>query len=43
MQAFPAHEYTQANTKWAVAVNPGNRELQARKQQVDLLRSEVPP
>jgi len=37
---YPAHEYTQANTKWAITVNPGNQDLQARKKQVDQLRSQ---
>ena len=36
-----AHEYTQSNAKWAVAVDPNNKKLQQRKEQIDSLRSKV--
>lgn len=36
-----AHEYTQSNAKWAVTVDPNNKKLQQRKEQIDGLRSKV--
>ena len=36
-----AHEYTQSNAKWAVTVDPNNKKLQQRKEQIDSLRSKV--
>lgn len=38
---FCAHEYTQANAKWAQAVNPHNQRLAQRAKQVADLRSKV--
>jgi hydroxyacylglutathione hydrolase len=37
---YCAHEYTQANAKWARAVNPNNEALKQRQQKVAELRSE---
>ena len=36
-----AHEYTQSNAKWAVTVDPDNKKLQQRKEQIDKSRSKV--
>lgn len=36
---FCAHEYTQANTKWAKAVNPNNKQLAERADKVAEMRS----
>jgi hypothetical protein len=40
-QVWCAHEYTQANAKFAVTVNPSNAELLARKARVDEARATV--
>lgn len=40
-RVYSAHEYTQANAKFALAVDPDNPKLIARKQEVDKMRSEV--
>jgi len=38
-QVYCAHEYTQANMKFALVVEPGNAALQARNQEVGRLRA----
>ena len=38
-RVYCAHEYTQSNMKFALAVEPGNQALQQRSQEVDRLRS----
>lgn len=40
-QVYCAHEYTQSNARFAVHVDPDNKALQARKQQIDDARSRV--
>jgi hydroxyacylglutathione hydrolase len=40
---YCAHEYSQANAKWAVAADPGNEALQARKKEIDSARAQSPP
>jgi hydroxyacylglutathione hydrolase len=40
---YCAHEYSQANAKWAVAVDPKNDALQDRKKEIDSLRAQLPP
>eukprot|EP00891_Asterochloris_glomerata_P004686 jgi/Astpho2/4686/Aster-00247 len=42
-KVFCAHEYTQSNAKWAVTVDPNNKKLQQRKEQIDGLRSKGEP
>ena len=42
-RVFCAHEYTQANGRFALSVEPENRELQARMQEVDRLRADGVP
>ncbi len=42
-QVYCAHEYTQANIAFALAVEPGNTALQARAARVDALRAELKP
>ena len=37
---YCAHEYTQANCAFALAVEPGNPALQARSLEIDSLRAE---
>lgn len=37
---FCAHEYTQANARWAVTVDPENATLQERKQKIDSMREQ---
>jgi len=37
------HEYTQANGRFAITVDPNNRELHARRQEVDALRAQGQP
>ena len=39
-RAYCAHEYTQANIRFALAVEPGNKALQIRAEQVTRLRAE---
>ena len=39
-QVYCGHEYTQANARFALTVEPGNRDLVARAQRVDALRAE---
>lgn len=38
---YCAHEYTQSNAKFALSVDPDNRQLQQRKQEIDELRSKA--
>lgn len=40
---YCAHEYTQANAKFALSVEPGNAALQARAAEVDRLRADDQP
>lgn len=40
---YCAHEYSQANARWAVAVDPANQDLVKRKQEIDDARSMAPP
>jgi hydroxyacylglutathione hydrolase len=40
---YCGHEYTQANARFAVTVEPQNAELQDRVKQIDLLRSDGKP
>lgn len=40
---YCAHEYTQANAKFALSVEPQNQELQARSKEIDELRSAGKP
>lgn len=40
---YCAHEYTQANARFALSVEPGNQALQARAAEVDALRAEDKP
>lgn len=40
---FCAHEYSQANAKWAVTVDPNNEALKKRKQKIDWMREEGKP
>lgn len=42
-QVYCAHEYTQANIRFALAVEPGNRRLIARSQEVNALRQAGTP
>lgn len=42
-RVYCAHEYTQSNLKFALAVEPGNAALQARVQEVARLRAEQQP
>lgn len=39
-RVFCAHEYTQANARFALTVEPGNRDLAARAKRIDALRAE---
>lgn len=39
-RVYCAHEYTQANCRFALAVEPGNKALQARAREIDSLRAE---
>jgi hydroxyacylglutathione hydrolase len=43
MQFFCGHEYTQANIKFALTIEPGNKALQARAKEVDALRAAGKP
>jgi hydroxyacylglutathione hydrolase len=40
---YCGHEYTQANVKFALTIEPGNAALQARAKEVDLLRAAGKP
>lgn len=40
---YCGHEYTQANAAFAVTIEPGNAELQARVKEIDALRAEGKP
>jgi hydroxyacylglutathione hydrolase len=40
---YCGHEYTQSNVRFALAMEPGNAALQARKQEVDAARAEGKP
>jgi hydroxyacylglutathione hydrolase len=40
---YCAHEYTQSNARFAITIDPCNRELQARIAEVDRLRAEGKP
>jgi hydroxyacylglutathione hydrolase len=40
---YCAHEYTQANARFALSVEPQNRQLQARSEEVDKLRADGKP
>ena len=40
---YCAHEYTQANAKFALSVEPGNEALASRARQIDELRREGKP
>ena len=40
---YCAHEYTQANAKFALSVEPDNADLKARSRQIDELRREGKP
>ena len=40
---YCAHEYTQANAKFALTVEPGNQDLLARCKEIDELRSKGLP
>jgi hydroxyacylglutathione hydrolase len=42
-QFFCGHEYTQANIKFALTIEPGNAALQARAKEVDALRAAGKP
>jgi hydroxyacylglutathione hydrolase len=42
-RVFCGHEYTQANARFAVTIEPGNAQLAARAKQVDGLRAEGRP
>jgi hydroxyacylglutathione hydrolase len=42
-RVYCAHEYTQANARFALTVDPGNEALQARAREIDRLRSEGKP
>ena len=42
-QVFPAHEYTQSNLKFAVAVMPPSCELLEQQERVDMLRAQRRP
>jgi len=42
-QIYCAHEYTQTNGRFALSVEPGNRELQQRMAKVNALRSRYQP
>lgn len=42
-RVYCGHEYTQANARFAVTIEPGNAELAARAKQVDALRAEDRP
>ena len=42
-QLYCAHEYTQANAKFALTVDPDNAELQKRAAEIDALRSRGEP
>jgi len=42
-RVYCGHEYTQANLRFALAVEPDNEALQARAQQVEALRAEGKP
>jgi hydroxyacylglutathione hydrolase len=42
-QFFCGHEYTQANIKFALTIEPGNTALQARAKEVDALRAAGKP
>lgn len=42
-RVYCAHEYTQSNLKFALAVEPGNAALKLRSQEVDRLRAEHRP
>jgi hydroxyacylglutathione hydrolase len=39
-RVYCGHEYTQANTRFALTVEPGNRDLAARSKRVDALRAQ---
>lgn len=41
VQVYSAHEYTESNAKFAAHVNPNNKALKQREQQVHELRSKV--
>ena len=40
---YCAHEYTQANARFALSVEPQNEDLQARSKEIDKLRAEGKP
>lgn len=40
---YCAHEYTQANARFAVTIEPGNADLQARVKEIDSLRAHGKP
>jgi hydroxyacylglutathione hydrolase len=42
-RVYCAHEYTQANARFALSVEPGNPELQARADDIDRLRAQGIP
>jgi hydroxyacylglutathione hydrolase len=42
-ELYCAHEYTQANARFALTVEPGNEDLKARSANVDRLRAEGQP
>jgi len=42
-QVYGSHEYTQANAKFALSVDPDNQALQQRAKQVDELRAQNKP
>lgn len=42
-RVYCAHEYTQANARFALTVNPGNKALKKRAAEVDALRAEGTP
>jgi hydroxyacylglutathione hydrolase len=42
-KVFCAHEYTEANARFALTIEPGNAALAARAQEVDRLRAEGQP
>lgn len=42
-KVYCAHEYTQSNARFAVAVDPNNEALQKRKQDIDAARDQVSP
>jgi len=42
-KVYCAHEYTQANAKFAITVEPGNADLSARVKEIDALRARGEP